>query len=122
MTTRFALSSLAIVRFAELGLNYDLSGLRHGLEAVIRKERGLSPSEAAPPDSLCLLAFTLAANPDLANTWTEALLSRVAVFEDEPGDTFSFNDYQYRVHIVVSENVVTHVSPLPKRATAKHHG
>ncbi|MBL9008626.1 MAG: hypothetical protein JNJ46_30470 [Myxococcales bacterium] len=122
MKMRFTLSSLAIVRFAEYGLTYDLSGLRRGLEVVIRQERGLSPSDAAPPDSLCLLAFTLAANPCLAAEWSEALLSRVAVFEDELGDTFSFDDDQYRVRITVTDNVVTDVFPLPKRAAAQHRG
>lgn len=122
MKTRFTLSSLAIVRFAELGLSYDLSGLRHGLEAAIRHERGLSLSERATPDSLCLLAFTLAANPGLAAEWSEALLSRVKLFEDEQSDTFSFDDEAYGVHITVVDSVVADVSPLPKRTASRHRG
>ena len=120
--SRFSLTAPAILGMARHGLQYELSGVVAGIAAIIRSERGAVPSAQCEPDSLAILAFIIAANPDLAAEWTEALLSRVAVFEDEPGDTFSFNDYQYRVHIVVSENVVTHVSPLPKRATAKHHG
>jgi hypothetical protein len=122
MTTRFTLSSTAIISFAELGLRYDLSGLRRGLEVVIRNARGASPSEPTPPDNLAVLAFTLAANPALAAEWSEALLARVKVFEDEPGDTFSFNDYQYRVHITVTENVVTGVALLPKLSRSQSRG
>lgn len=120
--SRFTLSSAAIVSFAQLGLGYDLAGLRRGLEAVIRSERRVSPTVFFEPDSLTLFAFTLAASPSLAAEWSEALLFRVELFEDEPSDTFCFNDAQYHVSLSVRDNVVVEVRPLPKRTSPKSRG
>lgn len=113
--SRFTLSSPAIIGMAQHGLGFDLSGLYAGVTALIRSERRASPSESIEPDSLDVLAFTLAAAPAIAATWTEALLSRVKVYEDEPRDSFSFDDYQYRIVVTIHKNVVTAVTPLPKR-------
>ena len=120
--SRFTVSSSAILSFAQLGLGYDLAGLRRGLEAVIRNERAASSPEPIELNSLTLLAFTLAAAPSLTAEWSEVLLSRLQVFEDEPGDTFSFNDGQYRVCISVRENVIEEVSRLSKRARSMRRG
>jgi hypothetical protein len=111
-TKRFAISSAAVLSYAELALGYNLSGLRRGISAVLRSERGLAPSEAVEPDTLTLFAFSLAAAPHLVAEWTAALNNNVARFADCAKTSFVIRVRAHgNVRIVIKDNAVTAVLP-----------
>lgn len=111
-TKRFSTSSDAVLSYAELALGYNLTGLRRGISAVLRSERGLAPSKEVEPDTLTLFAFSLACAPHLVAEWTAALNNKVSRFADCAKTSFVIRVRAHgNVRIVIKDNAVTAVLP-----------
>lgn len=113
---RILFTSEVVLAFAELGLGYNFNGLRRGLTAVLRAERGTPDVELEP---LTVFAFALATAPELVAEWTEALEAKVARYRDCPDPSFTILDHAHGgIRIRVVNGVVEKILP-PRRQQSR---
>ena len=111
------IASTALLSYAELALGFDLDGLRRGLIAVLRAERGLLPDETVALDPLTVLAFATAMAPEfVAEQWLEPLSQKLARYQDWPVPSFTLVDRAHGgVRIRVVDRVAVKVLPARRR-------
>lgn len=111
------IAATALLSYVELALGFDLDGLRRGLIAVLRAERGLSPDETVALDPLMVLAFATAMAPEfVAEQWVEPLSQKLARYQDWPAPSFTIVDHAHGgVRIRVVNRVVEKVLPARRR-------
>lgn len=117
-TSRFLFGVEVLLDHARhaLGFNFDFKGLAE----VLRIERNIPAGEPVSIDPLLTFVYALGCSSELVDEWVADLSAVLAPYVDRSEQSFTIRTP--RVLITIKDNVVSEISPLPKRPSSERRG